>query len=38
MMGDLLENPLARSWIRNAGNIIVRSLLGALGVSGRKRR
>lgn len=35
VLESVLSNPLTRSWVRNAGNIILRSLLGSLGVGGR---
>lgn len=34
----ILDNPLVRSFARTAGNQIIRSLLGAIGVSGSTRR
>mgnify|MGYP001279361085 CR=1 FL=1 len=35
---EIGENTVVRSMLRTAGNMIVRSLLGSLGVSGRRRR
>lgn len=34
----LLDNPIVKSMTRTAGNTIVRSLLGALGLGGRSRK
>ena len=34
----ILDNPLVRSFARTAGNQIIRSVLGAIGVSGGSRR
>ncbi len=35
---SVLDNPIVRSMTRTAGNTIVRSLLGVLGLGGRSRR
>jgi len=34
----ILDDPLVRSFARNAGNQIIRSLLGAIGIGGSRRR
>ena len=35
---SILDDPIIRSMTRTAGNTIVRSLLGVLGLGGRSRR
>jgi hypothetical protein len=35
---DFFDDPVVKSMTRTAGNTIVRSLLGALGLGGRSRR
>jgi hypothetical protein len=35
---DVFDNPVVRSMTRTAGNTLVRSLLGVLGLGGRSRR
>lgn len=34
----ILEDPVVKSWTRTAGNTIIRSLLGAIGLGGRSRK
>ncbi|HEY1032281.1 MAG TPA: ATPase, partial [Flavipsychrobacter sp.] len=38
ILETIVDNPIAKSMMRTAGNTIVRSLLGSLGLGGTSRK